>query len=455
MLANNAGALFASRKVTSEGFEETFALNHLAPFLLTNLIRERLGGGRVVTTASDAHRSGRLDLDDLQSERSYAAMRAYSTSKLCNILFTRELARRAPELHANCFHPGDVRTGFGKNENGIWKVLTTLGGPFMRSPERGARSLVWLALAPEAGDLDGEYVEDERVVSPSPQAQDDELARRLWERSTELVGLPGRRTRVRHAADLRAIIRSVVPKASLESADGGLAPSGPGWFVLNVSDARWLDGQFGAYTRFEGQERFPKLGFNIGVLEPGQPACMYHGEDEQEDFLVLSGECLLLIEGTEQRLRHGTSCTARHGPSTYSSARETAPARSSRWGRARAAGSSIRPLSSRSATEPGSSARPTIPCRPTRTSRTTSRRATARLAAGLSAAAGLPRPRRRSEATAPARLRGGRRSQATAVRALVVRTVAGDCGWRGTRPPRSSRCCSRGAQRGRGRAALE
>lgn len=190
VLANNAGALFASRKVTSEGFEQTFALNHLAPFLLTNLIRERLDGGRVVTTASDAHRSGQLDLDDLQSERSYAAMRVYGTSKLCNVLFTRQLARRAPELHANCFHPGVVRTGFGKNDNGIWKVLTTLGGPFLRSPERGARSLVWLALAPEAGDLDGEYIEDERVVSPSPQAQDDELALGLWERSAELVGLP-------------------------------------------------------------------------------------------------------------------------------------------------------------------------------------------------------------------------------------------------------------------------
>ena len=146
VLANNAGALFASRKQTAEGFEQTFALNHLAPFLLTNLLRDRLAGGRVVTTASDAHKSGLLDLDDLQSEKSYAAMRVYGTSKLCNILFTRELARRAPELHANCFHPGVVRTGFGKNDNGIWKVLTTLGGPFFRSPERGARSLVWLAL---------------------------------------------------------------------------------------------------------------------------------------------------------------------------------------------------------------------------------------------------------------------------------------------------------------------
>jgi len=189
VLANNAGALFASRQVTSEGFERTFALNHLAPFLLTNLLRDKLAGGRVVTTASDAHEGGRLDLDDLQSENSYAAMRVYGTTKLCNILFTRELARRAPELHANCFHPGVVRTGFGKNESGIWKVLTTVAGPFFRSPERGARSLVWLALSDEAAALDGEYVEDEKVATPSAQAQDDELARGLWERSAELVGL--------------------------------------------------------------------------------------------------------------------------------------------------------------------------------------------------------------------------------------------------------------------------
>ena len=190
VLANNAGALFASREVTAEGFERTFALNHLAPFLLANLLRDRLGGGRVVTTASDAHTGGRLDFDDLQSERSYSAMRVYGTSKLCNILFTRELAKRAPELHANCFHPGVVRTGFGKNENGIWKVLATIGAPFLRSPERGARSLVWLSLSDDADELNGEYVEDEKVATPSAQARDGALARELWERSAHLVGLP-------------------------------------------------------------------------------------------------------------------------------------------------------------------------------------------------------------------------------------------------------------------------
>lgn len=189
VLANNAGALFATRRQTPEGFERTFALNHLAPFLLTNLLRDRLAGARVVTTASKAHESGRLDLDDLQSERSYAAMRVYGTTKLCNILFTRELARQMPELRANCFHPGVVRTGFGKNENGIWRVVTTIAGPFFRSPGRGARSLVWLALSDDAEGLNGEFVEDEKVVRPSERACDDGLARRLWERSAELVGL--------------------------------------------------------------------------------------------------------------------------------------------------------------------------------------------------------------------------------------------------------------------------
>ena len=95
----------------------------------------------------------------------------------------------------------------------------------------------------------------------------------------------------------------MVPEAPLEPTEHGRAPSGEGWFVLNVREAKWLDGHFGAYTRFEGESRFPTLGFNIGVLAPGQPSCHYHGENEQEDFLVLAGECLLLIEGQERPLR--------------------------------------------------------------------------------------------------------------------------------------------------------
>ena len=188
VLANNAGAIFQTRRVTAEGLEETFALNHLAPFLLTSLLRDRLVGGRVVTTSSDAHASGLLDLDDLQAERRYSAMRVYGTSKLCNILFTRELARRAPELRANCFHPGVVRTGWGRNDGGLLKIGLTLGAPFLRSPERGARSLVWLALSDEAASLTGQYVIDEKVRTPSAQARDDVLAAQLWERSEALVG---------------------------------------------------------------------------------------------------------------------------------------------------------------------------------------------------------------------------------------------------------------------------
>jgi NAD(P)-dependent dehydrogenase (short-subunit alcohol dehydrogenase family) len=194
VLANNAGAMFASRHDTPDGFEQTFALNHLAPFLLTRLLMERLaagGGGRVVTTASDAHTGGLVDLDDLQTEgKPYRAMAVYGTSKLENILFTRELARRAPAgVTATCFHPGIVRTGFAKNElKGIWPVLVTIGAPFFRSPAKGARSLVWLATSAEAKDLAGVYVVDEKVRQPSAQAQDANLAALLWERSEALVG---------------------------------------------------------------------------------------------------------------------------------------------------------------------------------------------------------------------------------------------------------------------------
>jgi NAD(P)-dependent dehydrogenase (short-subunit alcohol dehydrogenase family) len=190
VLANNAGAMFTSRHVTPDGFERTFALNHLAPFLLTNLLLERLtaSSGRVVTTASDAHKGGLLDLDDLQSERGrFRPGRVYGTTKLCNVLFTRELQRRNPAIAANCFHPGVIRTGFGKNDGVLVRISLTVAGPFLRSPESGASSLVRLALDPAAGELRGQYVEKERPVQPSAQAQDDLLAAELWNRSEELT----------------------------------------------------------------------------------------------------------------------------------------------------------------------------------------------------------------------------------------------------------------------------
>jgi NAD(P)-dependent dehydrogenase (short-subunit alcohol dehydrogenase family) len=191
VLANNAGAMFTSRHVTPDGFEQTFALNHLAPFLLTNLLLPQLraGAGRVVTTTSDLHRGAHLDLDDLQSERGrFRPQRAYGASKLCNVLFTRELQRRHPDLAANCFHPGVIRTGFGKNDGVLARISLTLVGPFLKSPEVGARSLVWLATDPAAAELRGEYVEKQRVGTPSAEAQDDRLAADLWERSEQLVG---------------------------------------------------------------------------------------------------------------------------------------------------------------------------------------------------------------------------------------------------------------------------
>jgi NAD(P)-dependent dehydrogenase (short-subunit alcohol dehydrogenase family) len=190
VLANNAGAMFTSRHTTPDGFEQTFALNHLAPFLLTDLLLERLRASRarVVTTASDAHKGGVLDLDDLQStRRRFRPGRVYGTSKLCNVLFTRELQRRNPQVAANCFHPGVIRTGFGKNDGALARIGLTLAGPFLRSPETGARPLVWLALDPAAAELRGQYVEKGRPVPPSAQAQDDDLAAGLWERSEELL----------------------------------------------------------------------------------------------------------------------------------------------------------------------------------------------------------------------------------------------------------------------------
>jgi retinol dehydrogenase-12 len=184
--------VFTSRHVTPDGFEQTFALNHLAPFLLTNLLAERLVEcrARVVTTASDAHKGGVLDLDDLDAERGrFRPGRVYATTKLCNVLFTRELQRRRPALTANCFHPGVIRSGFGKNDGALVRLGITVAGLFMGSPETGARSLVWLALEPSAGQLRGQYVEKQRSVAPSAAAQDDVLAAALWERSEALTGV--------------------------------------------------------------------------------------------------------------------------------------------------------------------------------------------------------------------------------------------------------------------------
>jgi retinol dehydrogenase 12 len=194
VLVNNAGLVAGSRKLTADGLELTMAVNHFAPFLLSNLLLDRLKAApaaRVVTTASDAHRGGLIDVTDLNGERRWSAWSAYGTSKLANILFTRALARRleGTSVVANCLHPGVIRTGLARGAPLPIRLGWRAASVFFGSPRKGARTLVHLASAPEAGSISGAYFADSRPDTPSIQAQDDELAEALWERSAELTGL--------------------------------------------------------------------------------------------------------------------------------------------------------------------------------------------------------------------------------------------------------------------------
>lgn len=192
VLINNAGALFNSRKVTTDGLEMTFALNHLSYFVIANLLRPRLtSGSRIVSTASDAHRGARLDFSDLQSTRSYSGFAAYGRSKLCNILFTRELARRlaGTGITANCLHPGFVATRFGDQSGGILSLAVRAAKTFAITPERGAETIVYLASSPEVSEETGGYFVKCRPAAPTAEARNDSDARRLWEISSELSGI--------------------------------------------------------------------------------------------------------------------------------------------------------------------------------------------------------------------------------------------------------------------------
>jgi retinol dehydrogenase-12 len=198
VLVNSAGLMAGQRRVTADGYDEVFAVNHLAPFLLTNLLLSQLtaaGPARVITVSSDAHAAARLDLDDLQLEHGWEGWRAYAGSKLANILFTRELARRlaGSAVTANCAHPGLVRTRFGREVRGPLRAGVTLARPFMLSPQRGAATIVYLATSPRVAGATGGYYVKSRPREPSPAARDDAAARRLWQLSEELTGLaPGR-----------------------------------------------------------------------------------------------------------------------------------------------------------------------------------------------------------------------------------------------------------------------
>jgi NAD(P)-dependent dehydrogenase (short-subunit alcohol dehydrogenase family) len=194
VLVNNAGAIFSTRGVTEDGIERTWALNHLAPFLLTTLLLDRLkqsAPARIITTSSDAHTGATIPFDDLNTERGYPlrGFRRYGETKLANILFTAELARRleGTGVTANCFHPGLVATGFNRNNEGWMNVVMSAMRPFARSPRRGADTLVWLAESADVAGESGGYYLDRRRRSPSKAAQDVDAARRLWDVSSEQV----------------------------------------------------------------------------------------------------------------------------------------------------------------------------------------------------------------------------------------------------------------------------
>jgi NAD(P)-dependent dehydrogenase (short-subunit alcohol dehydrogenase family) len=196
VLINNAGLVLNERRVTPDGYEYVFAVNHLAPFLLTNLLRPKLTASapaRVITVSSDAHTAARLDLDDPNLEHGWSSWRSYSNSKLANILFTRELARRldGTGVTANCLHPGVVRTGFGRDARPLMRVGITIARPFMLSPERGADTIVYLASSPDVAAKTGGYYVKREPREPSAAARDDGLARGLWETSERLTGLAG------------------------------------------------------------------------------------------------------------------------------------------------------------------------------------------------------------------------------------------------------------------------
>jgi retinol dehydrogenase 14 len=195
VLVNNVGGYWNTRHVTVDGLEHTFAVNHLASFLLTNLLLERLehtAPARVVTVSSHAHVQGRIDFDDLQGERSYSGARAYNQSKLANVLFTYELARRlsATSVTANALHPGMVRTSFGAEDpRGIQRVVIPFVRPFMKSPTQGATTSIQLASAPELERVTGRYFVNGKPASSSRRSYDEADAARLWQVSADLVGL--------------------------------------------------------------------------------------------------------------------------------------------------------------------------------------------------------------------------------------------------------------------------
>ena len=195
VLLNNAGGTFVKRQLSVDGIEMTFALNHLAYFLLTNLLLDTIKASapaRIINVSSGAHSGGKIEFDNLQGERSYSGMGPYGNSKLANILFTTELARRleGTGVTVNALHPGLVSTGFGKNNPGFFtKIIRVVVPLIARSPEKGAATSIYLASSPEVQSITGKYFVDCKVTRPAPQATDSAVARKLWDVSAEMVHL--------------------------------------------------------------------------------------------------------------------------------------------------------------------------------------------------------------------------------------------------------------------------
>jgi retinol dehydrogenase-12 len=194
VLLNNAGAINMDREVTVDGYERTFATNHLGYFLLTTLLLDvikKSAPARIINVASEAHRQGKLDFDDLMFEkRSYGGFAAYGTSKLANILFTRELAKKleGTNVTANSLHPGVIASGFGRNNQGVFGfIMRNLAGPFLGTEESGARTSVYLATSPDVEGKTGLYFKSSHESTPTERARDDAAAARLWTVSEELV----------------------------------------------------------------------------------------------------------------------------------------------------------------------------------------------------------------------------------------------------------------------------
>jgi NAD(P)-dependent dehydrogenase (short-subunit alcohol dehydrogenase family) len=194
VLINNAGAIFWHRQTTPDGLERTFALNHMAYFVLTDCLRERLrqsAPARIVNVASEAHRGVSLDFGDLQCARDYSGWTAYRRSKLCNILFTRELARRleGSGVVANCLHPGFVASRFGDDNGGLFRIgISVAKRLFAMSPEKGAATSIYLASSPDVAGSGGLYYDKCKPAAPTRAAQDDVAASRLWQESARIAG---------------------------------------------------------------------------------------------------------------------------------------------------------------------------------------------------------------------------------------------------------------------------